>query len=84
MIKKLTCKYELDEDYGGDAHRCEHLYDGDTEVYDVCNLNECPEDAILARDLIDSYEAARLIRLGMDYAAEGYSDIEINYVEGVW
>lgn len=84
MIKKLICKYELDEDYGGEAHSAESLLDGDKKIYSISNFTWRPEDAILARDLPDVEKAVDLIRYGMDLAASGYSDVTVDYVEGIW
>lgn len=43
-------------------------------VYDLC---ECPEDAIIGRDLFSGYEYIEAIKLGMELAKQGYSGIEI-------
>lgn len=84
MIKRLVCKYETDDDYGGDVHSAESLLDGGKEIYSISNLTECPEDATLARDLPDVETIVKLIRYGMDLAASGYSDVIVDYVEGIW
>lgn len=64
--------------------------DGDTPVsqlltslmdlrikYRVSNLCECPEDAIIGRDLVSAYEWLDAVRLGMELAREGVTGLEV-------
>ena len=83
MIKKYVCYWEEDSEWGEDYHRYEELVDKDTNktVYSVCNLTDCPEDAIILRSLVDSEEILNYIRLGMDLCASGYADVELEYVK---
>lgn len=60
---------------------CQELYDGDTELLFVHNLNECPEDAIIGRDLFTATDCARAIKYGIELAKQGYDDIEIRREE---
>ena len=45
--------------------------------YRVNNLNECPEDAIIGRDLVSAYEWLDAVRLGMELAREGVTELEV-------
>lgn len=45
--------------------------------YRVSNLCECPEDAIIGRDLISAYEWLDAVRLGMELAREGITGFEV-------
>ena len=51
------------------------LYDGDTdeEVYFVQDLIDCPEDAIVGRDLIDAYQIIAFINDGIELGMKGYT-----------
>ena len=62
------------------AHQ--ELWDPDEKYYllSVSNLWECPEDAIIGRDLFDSYDAEILIEHGMKWAREEYNGLYIKYV----
>ena len=46
-------------------------------VQDLC---ECPEDAIIGRDLFSGHDFIEALRLGMKLAQEGYDSIEIEEV----
>ena len=45
--------------------------------YRVSNLCECPEDAIIGRDLVGAYEWLDAVRLGMELAREGITGFEV-------
>ena len=45
--------------------------------FKVYDLSECPEDAIIGRDLFDAYDYIDAIKFGMQLANEGYTDIEV-------
>lgn len=50
-------------------------------LFSVCNLTECPEDAIIGRDLFDAEDYIRAVRFGMELAKAGYDDIEDVWLE---
>ena len=79
MIKNLLIIH-IEEDYKATR---EYLYDLDSEkqIFSVSDLWECPEDAIIGRDLIDAEGIIDFIELGMKYAKEGYSEIKYFYEE---
>jgi len=87
-VKILVCKYAEDKDYGMGAHCRETLLDPNVkeeskkerrEIYHAQNLNECPEDAILARDILDAYGAIDLIMYGMRLANDGYDAVAVDW-----
>lgn len=84
MTKKLTIKYEEGDDPEWEPHRYEGLYDGDKELYSASDLSECPEDANLARDIMDAEGAIDLIKYGMALRYKGYSDIQVEYEKEDW
>lgn len=45
-------------------------------LFQVSNLNECPEDAIIGRDLFDASDYINAVRFGIELAKNGYDDIE--------
>ena len=51
------------------------------KLYEVSDLSECPEDAIIGRALLSGDEALDLVKLGMNYSKMGYDEIEYNYLE---
>lgn len=79
MIKTLIA-FEETSKWGGTYHQ--ELWDPDKKscLFSVSNLWECPEDAIIGRDLFDSYDAEILIEHGMKWAREGYDVLYIKYV----
>ena len=49
--------------------------------YRVYNLNDCPEDATINRDLFDAYQYLEAVQLGMNLAAEGFTNINVEDIE---
>ncbi len=49
-------------------------FQGNFRVYD---LNECPEDAIIGRDLFDADDFIYAVRFGMDLRDKGYTNLQI-------
>lgn len=78
MVKHLTVKYIPNYDEY-DPNRIEELYDGDKSLYYAADLTECPEDATLARSIMDAAGAVDLIKYGMALRDKGYSDVEVTY-----
>lgn len=46
-------------------------------LFCVSDLCECPEDAIIGRDLFDADDYIAAVRFGMSLARDGYNDIHI-------
>lgn len=51
------------------------VYDGDKTVFDVWNLDECPEDAIIDRSLFDAHDWLSAVKYGIELARQGYTDV---------
>lgn len=54
--------------------------DTNTEIFDVYNLSECPEDAIIGRDLFDGHDYISALTRGMELAKQGYTELDIEYI----
>ena len=53
------------------------LFDqNDNMVFSAWNLNECPEDAVIGRDLFDEKDFIKAVKLGMELAKQGYDDVK--------
>lgn len=71
----FQAQYETDSD---DFAVGVSVFDNDDNmVFSVYNLNECPEDAIIGRDLFDEHDFINAVKLGMKLAQEGYTDCKI-------
>lgn len=71
---------ELDVDYTYDEDICEdtrqQIVDKDNEIYfSVNNLCDCPEDAIIGRDLFDATDYINTLNKGIELAQKGYSKV---------
>lgn len=71
-VKKLKLEEELE--YG--CPRAQTVYLDGEEVFHVYNLCECPEDAMIGRDLFDANQFLDALKLGIELGRKGYSDIE--------
>lgn len=86
MGKPYKVKFYHDEDYYGHefCHEIQNVTkDPDVSVYfkayDMC---ECPEDAMLNRDLFNGDDYIEAIELGMLLANLGYDSIEVEHFTG--
>ena len=53
------------------------LFDqNDNMVFSAWNLNECPEDAVIGRDLFNEKDFIKAVKLGMELAKQGYDDVK--------
>ena len=50
-------------------------------MFSVSNLNECPEDAIISRDLFDAEDYIKAVKYGITLAQQGYTDVECRAVD---
>ncbi len=68
---------EDDDGYGEVSYQ--KLYDKEEQVafFTVSNLNECPEDAIIGRDLFDALDYIKAVRRGINLAKQGYTDVSV-------
>lgn len=74
MIAKAIIYKREDEYEGVNAHEVEINNVNNFRAY---NMNECPEDAIIGRDLFDGYDYINAVKYGLKLAKDGYIDIEI-------
>lgn len=76
---KLHVEILEDCDRWGDVYHqkvvCTEAPDVNYSVHDLC---DCPEDAIIYRDLVSAYDYIDILKLGMRLAFDGYTDIEVD------
>lgn len=80
MEKKLVI-HVLDE--CNNYTRSQEVWSDDCKKvsYSVYDLSECPEDAVIGRELFSAYQYIEAIKLGMELAKQGYTGIEVNEAE---
>lgn len=49
------------------------------EVFGVSGFEECPEDAIIGRGLVDANDYLKYLRQGIKLAQEGYTDVAADW-----
>lgn len=77
-IYNVTVVWQSDPECGEEYPQYEQLEDNNGKIiYCVRNLSDCPEDAIIIRDLCSAYEIIDYIQLGMKLAQEGYTSIQV-------
>lgn len=73
-ILKLDVRY-VEDDY--EEVCMEEISDKDNDInFSVCNLDECPEDAIIGRCLFDTNDYIRALNKGIELAKKGYTKVE--------
>ena len=80
-MKTLKIKLEEYIDNYGDCRYQEITSEDENINYSVSNLDECPEDAIISRDLFSADEYIDALKLGMELARKGYDNISIERIE---
>ena len=81
MKFKMTLK-ERENYYGDPESQTLHWdSDGFKGRFHVNDLWECPEDATLGRALFTAWDFIEAVKFGMDLAAKGYTDIEVEKEE---
>lgn len=79
--KPLVLDYSESKDDYEDI-RGQELYNEIEKInFSVYNLADCPEDAIIGRDLFTADDYIDALHKGMELAKKGYTDIEINEIE---
>lgn len=53
------------------------LNENNHKLFSVSNLADCPEDAIIPRDLFNAYDWITTVRFGLYLAKQGYTDINV-------
>ena len=73
-ILKLNIYYTEDMDSWGD--RSQTIIDKENDInFGVYNLTDCPEDAIIGRDLFNSDDYIRALNKGIELANKGYTRV---------
>ena len=76
----LDVKYRNDEDIG--SERYQEINNKENNIcFRVCNLYDCPEDAIIGRDLFDVNDYIEALNKGIELAKKGYTSVEIGTYE---
>lgn len=79
--KPLVLDYSESKDDYEDV-RGQELYNEIEKIdFSVYNLADCPEDAIIGRDLFTADDYIDALCKGMELTKKGYTDIEINEIE---
>ena len=78
MIKKFEIHQKEGYDYYYDYQR---VKDEEGVKFSVHNLAECPEDAIIGRDLFDAGDWIDAVEYGMELVKQGYDGIETVTIE---
>ena len=73
-MKKILKLYQEQNRYEGTCYQ--DVSDELGIKFSVYNLNECPEDAIIGRDLFDASDYLRAVRYGIELAKQGYDEVE--------
>jgi hypothetical protein len=48
--------------------------------YEVCDLDDCPEEAVIGRSLFSANDYIAAVRFGIQLHDMGYDDVETSYV----
>lgn len=70
--------FKLDAPEGYDYYyEHQEVIDPDTgkTMFSVYNLAECPEDAIIGRDLFDAHDWLGVVKYGIWLAQQGYTNV---------
>ena len=69
---KVLALVDEEDDWGMCS---QEVYDGKSQLFRVYDLTDCPEDAIIGRDLFDAYQWLKAVRYGMELAKQGYTSV---------
>ncbi len=78
-MKKVLKLYVEEDRYEG--VRYQEVSDELETKFSVSDLSECPEDAIIGRDLFDADDYLRAVKYGIALAKQGYDDVEYELEE---
>lgn len=73
-MKKILKLYEERNRYEGTCYQ--EISDELGCRFSVSNLGECPEDAMIGRELFDASDYLRAVRYGIELAKQGYDEVE--------
>lgn len=79
MEKKLKVFFSDNKNW---EHRQQQVWCDDTDAvdYNVYDMNDCPEDATIDRDLFTARQYINTIKLGMKLAEQGYTGLTVKEV----
>lgn len=69
---KALALVDEEDDWG---MRSQEVYDNGRQLFRVYDLTDCPEDAIIGRDLFNAHQWLRAVRYGMELAKQGYTSV---------
>ena len=72
-MKKILKLYVEADKYVGVCYQ--EVSDELRTIFRVYNLSECPEDAIIGRDLFDANDYLRAVKYGITLGQQGYDDV---------
>lgn len=73
--------FKLEDESSDWGTRSQTIYMDGEEIFSAYDLSECPEDAIIGRDLFDAHDYLSAVKFGMELAARGYTKVELQTVE---
>lgn len=79
--KELKVDVYCEEDvYEGTV--AQSIVNKENDIYfEVHNLSECPEDAIINRNLFNAEDYIRVLNKGIELAQKGYTKVVGNFIE---
>lgn len=78
-MKIKAIVYSKSDNYDGTTYQLVKIKN--KNCFSVSNLDECPEDAIIGRDLFDANDYLDAVEFGMKLAKQGYDGIEVENKE---
>ena len=80
-VYNFNAEYATDDDFAVGVS----LFDqNDTLAFSAWNLNACPEDAVICRDLFDELDFIKAVKLGISLAQQGYDDVDFTDATGLY
>ncbi len=76
-MKIKAIVYSVSDNYNDTVYQLVKI--NDRKCFSVCNLSNCPEYAMIGRDLFDADDYLKAIKFGMNLAKQGYDDIQIEF-----
>lgn len=80
MSKNLTVYFADNDDWENHAQSVTCLDEDIPMNFYVHDLSECPEDAIIGRDLFDGEDYIKAIKLGIQIASMGYTGVGVEHI----
>ena len=77
----LIIRPDYNDPYYTGSHDLQWNYDNFKGKFYVYNLSDCPEDAIIGRDLFDAYDFIHAVEFGINLARKGYTKIKLTEIK---